>query len=117
MKKIVPAVAALLLAASIGAVYRGGEKPAGEPAIKLLKKVNPIYPEEAKKGKITGEVVLEVRIGKAGKVTEAKAVKSPDESLSKAAVDAVRQWEYEPVTKNGKAVEVKCSVTVNFRLK
>ncbi len=84
----------------------------------LVTKVIPKYPAEAKKEKITGEVVLEITIGVDGAVLDAKAVKSPDKNLSDAAVEAVKQWKYTPArTKEGKAVEVRATVTMNFKLK
>jgi TonB family protein len=84
--------------------------------VKLIKKVNPVYPEEAKKQGITGTVVCNIRIAESGKVTEVKVTETPHELLSKAAADAVGQWEYEPPTKNGKSVSVQADVTIRFRL-
>jgi TonB family protein len=92
-------------------------KPADSGMMKIVKKVAPAYPADAKTEKIQGTVVLDVTIGADGKVLDAKASKSPDERLSKAAIDAVKQWEFEPKRDDkGKAVKVKSTVTVNFRL-
>jgi D-alanyl-D-alanine endopeptidase (penicillin-binding protein 7) len=68
-------------------------KPAAERTI--VSKVNPTYPAEAKKDKIEGLVLLEVKIEKSGEVSSVKAVKGP-EVLRDAAASAVRQWRYEP---------------------
>jgi TonB family protein len=84
---------------------------------KILKKVPPAYPAEAKKEKVEGAVTLQVKIDETGKVTDATVSKSPDERLSKAAIDAVKQWEFEPGKVEGKPVKVKATITVNFRLK
>ena len=37
--------------------------------------------------------------------------------LAIAAVDAVRQWKFEPTLLNGKPVPIKMKVTIDFRLK
>jgi protein TonB len=83
----------------------------------LINKVNPKYPEEAKKEKVQGEVVLTAIISAEGKVLDVTVKKSVDERLSKAAIDAVKQWTYQPgKNARGKAVQVKSDITVNFRL-
>ena len=53
------------------------------------------------------------RIDPAGKVSEARVVRSIP-LLDKAAIDAVRQWEYTPTLLNGEAVPVLVTVTINF---
>jgi bla regulator protein blaR1 len=68
-------------------------RPAAERTI--VTKVNPTYPAEAKKDKIEGIVLLEVKVEKSGEVSSVKAVKGP-EVLRDAAASAVRQWRYEP---------------------
>ena len=83
----------------------------------LITKVDPKYPEEAKKEKVQGEVVVEAVIAADGKVLSVTAKKSPDERLSKAAIDAVKQWTFQPAKDaKGNKVQVKSSITVNFRL-
>ena len=84
---------------------------------KLTKQVNPRYPEDAKAEGVKGLVRLKVRINKEGAVEELEVEKSPDARLSTAAVDAVKQWVYEPTWLNGKPVDVISTVDVNFSLK
>ena len=109
--------AAMVMAGSAVGAGRSDEKAGESGQVKIVKKVAPAYPEEAKKEKIQGAVVLEVTIGVDGKVLAAKASKSPDERLAKAAIEAVKQWEFEPTRDGkGKALQVKSSITVNFRL-
>jgi TonB family protein len=92
----------------------GESRPSKEP--KLVHKVNPVYPEDAKKDKIEGLVLLEIRVGKDGAVTAVR-VKSGHENLREAAVAAVRQWRYEPTLgPDGKPTEVALTITINFRL-
>ena len=86
----------------------------GEP--RLVHKVNPVYPPEAKKDHIQGVVHVATRLGKDGAVAEAKATDG-HATLAEAAVAAVRQWRYEPVLgPDKKPVEVNFTITINFRL-
>ena len=86
----------------------------GEP--RLVHKVNPVYPPEAKKDHLEGVVHIDTRLAKDGSVAEAKATDGHP-TLAEAALAAVRQWRYEPVLgPAGKPVEVRLTITVNFRL-
>jgi D-alanyl-D-alanine endopeptidase (penicillin-binding protein 7) len=69
--------------------------PKRGPARKIVSKVNPAYPPEAKKDKVEGIVLLDVTIERSGEVSKVNVVKGP-EALREAAVAAVRQWRYEP---------------------
>ncbi len=84
---------------------------------RLIKSVNPVYPEAARKARISGAVILNVKTDKQGNIIDVMVLKSVDEALSQAAVAAVKQWKYEPFVKDGKAVEVVFTVTVMFKLK
>jgi TonB family protein len=83
--------------------------------LKLVSQVHPIYPPEAKKARIQGAVVLEVVISKEG-VPEHIVVQSGPEELRVSALDAVRQWRYEPYLLNGDPVEVETTITVTYEL-
>jgi TonB family protein len=82
---------------------------------KLLVKVQPVYPAEAKAQGIEGQVRLQAILGKEGKV-ENLQVLSGDSLLAAAALDAVRQWQYETTLLNGNPVEVVTEIDVNFTL-
>jgi TonB family protein len=87
------------------------------PVIKVavpIKRVEPIYPESARAMGIRGTVVIAAIIDKDGKIKDAKIVSSPEASLSAAALDAVRQWRYEPTVGGGQAYEVNTTITLNF---
>ena len=84
---------------------------------KLIKKVNPIFPEEARKKGISGVVILSVRADEQGNIVRVKIVKSPHELLSKAAAEAVKQWKYEPMLIKGKPMPIIFTVTMTFKLK
>ena len=77
--------------------------------------VAPAYPAQAKANGVYGIVILEVTIDANGNVTGTKVLRSiPD--LDQAAIDAVRQWKYEPTLLNGQPTPIVMSVTVNFTL-
>jgi TonB family protein len=83
--------------------------------LKLVKKVTPAYPPEAKEARIQGTVRLEVTVGKDGSVVNIK-LENGHPLLAQAAVEAVQQWEFAPVQKNGQAVEVITTIDLNFTL-
>jgi TonB family protein len=89
--------------------------PAGEMMKYVLTKVPPVYPEDAKKARIQGKVVLDAIIGKDGTVENLKVVSGPD-PLQQSAFDAVRQWTYKPFLVNGDPVEVKTTINVIYTL-
>jgi TonB family protein len=76
----------------------------------------PIYPLEAKKAGVQGAVVLAAVIGVDGSVQSLKTLHSPSPLLSDAAMDAVKQWKYQPYVLKGTPVEVDTTITVNFTL-
>jgi len=81
----------------------------------LTHRVEPEYPEEARRQGIQGAVVLNVNIDPDGAVQEIKWVNGPP-LLAQAATDAVKQWRFKPQTANGHRVAMKTMVTLNFRL-
>ncbi len=72
-----------------------------------------MYPAIAKSAQVQGDVVIEATIDEAGKVADARVVKSVP-MLDQAALDAVRQWEYRPSLLNGVPTPVVMTVTVKF---
>ena len=79
---------------------------------------NPVYPQSMKDAGIEGAVPLEAVIAGDGSVQTVRVLTAgvhPD--LAIAAVDAVRQWKFEPTLLNGKPVPIKMKVTIEFRLK
>jgi TonB family protein len=81
----------------------------------LIKKVNPIYPPEARSAYIQGTVVLRAEISKTGDITDLELLDGPIE-LAGSAVDAVRQWKYRPYLLVGEPVTVETQITVNYTL-
>lgn len=75
----------------------------------------PVYPQAAKTANISGTVILHVIIAKDGSVQTVQYI-SGHPLLMKAAMDAVKQWKYEPTTLNGEPLEVDTTVSVDFTL-
>lgn len=81
----------------------------------LLRHVPPVYPQQAKDNHVQGVVVLEASIRKDGTVENLKVINGPA-LLIQAAIEAVKQWVYNPVLLNGEPVIAVTTVTVNFAL-
>ena len=81
----------------------------------LIQKVQPVYPKKARKHRIQGTVVLKAVIGKDGIMKDLQVVSGPPE-LTKAALDAVKQWRYKPYLLDNEPVEVETTINVNFTL-
>jgi TonB family protein len=88
-------------------------------ATKLAYQVKPIYPETLQQQGIEGTVLLRAIITKDGSlyapsIVVISTLANPE--LAKAAIDAVKQWRYEPTLLNGEPVEVASTITVLFKL-
>jgi protein TonB len=84
-------------------------------AAKLTNKVTPMYPPLARQTRISGTVRLHAIIAKNGSVEQLEVI-SGHPLLVQAALDAVRQWKYQPTTLNGENVEVDTTIDVIFSL-
>jgi len=80
-------------------------------------KVMPVYPEKCREEKVEGLVILEVTTDKGGNVTVAQVLKDTHPELDRAAQEAIKQWKYEPVLKNGKPISAMFTVAVDFKLR
>ena len=89
---------------------------AGMTAPKLIQQVDPVYPEEARKNRIQGMVISEALIDRSGDVVDVKVVETADEVFNQPTIDAIRQWKFEPATKDGEPVDVIYVLTVNYAL-
>ena len=83
---------------------------------KLIKVVEPAYPEEARKKGLEGTVILSLKTDATGHVQDVMILRSIPQ-LNQAAIDAVKQWVYEPLVLDGKPTPVVFTVTVRFQLK
>jgi len=83
----------------------------------LVQRVEPVYPEIARRGRAEGKVVVEAVIDDRGVVQEPRVVQSTTiPLLNEEALKAVRQWRYRPALFRGKPVRVYVTVSVTFRL-
>jgi len=83
---------------------------------RLVKSIDPVYPEIARQAQVEGVVIVEARTDEKGNVEDARILRSIP-LLDQAAIDAVKQWKYEPAIINGKPQKVVITVTVRFMLK
>jgi len=96
-----------------GGPYRVG---GGVSAPRALYSPDPEYSEEARKAKYQGTVVLWVVVGPDGKPRDIRVSRTLGLGLDEKAIEAVRQWKFEPARKDGQPVAVQINVEVNFRL-
>jgi protein TonB len=113
--RLLPLLALCIASATLSAQDRvirvGGNV---QPPRKLVD-VAPVYPPDAREEGVSGVVILEVVVGTDGRVREdVETLRSPDDRLTRAATEAVRQWEYEVTQLNGEPVAVRFTVTINF---
>ena len=76
--------------------------------------VSPIYPPALAAQGVGGTVVLEATIGPDGHVRDIRSLRSPNEELTKAASDAMMQWEFTPTLLNGAPIAVIMTGTFSF---
>jgi protein TonB len=74
----------------------------------------PRYPQELLRARRRGTVYVVFHVDEAGRVAEAKVQRSTDAAFDAPALDAVRQWRFEPGTRNGRKVQFKMRVPITF---
>lgn len=82
----------------------------------IIKRVQPVYPPQARQMHLEGTVELQANIAESGSISSVKQLSGDRMILGRAAMDAVRQWKYKPYYLNGQPVEVETQITVNFKL-
>lgn len=96
-----------------GGVFRVG---GGVTAPRAIDAPDPEYSEEARKAKYQGTCLLWLIVGPDGKPHDIKVARALGMGLDEKAIEAVRNWKFEPAMLNGKPVAVQINVEVNFRL-
>ena len=96
-----------------GGAYRVG---GGVSAPKALYAPDPEYSEEARKAKYQGTVVLWLVVDAAGRPQQIRVQRALGMGLDEKAIEAVKQWKFDPAKKDGQPVPVMINVEVNFRL-
>jgi TonB family protein len=97
-----------------GGPYRPGS---GISPPRLLREVKPDYTEEARQRGVEGDVLLEIVVRRDGTVGEVKLLEGLGAGLDQRAVQAVRQWRFEPARRQGAPVDVMVEVAVEFKLR
>jgi periplasmic protein TonB len=95
-----------------GVFHIGGGVSAPRP----LFTPDPEYSEEARKAKYQGTCVLWLIVGSDGRPRDVRVSRALGMGLDEKAIQAVRQWKFEPAMKDGHAVAVQMNVEVSFRL-
>lgn len=82
----------------------------------ILSRVDPLYPELARRARIQGTVVLLMTVDDRGVPMQVRALDGHP-ALQEAAMQAARQWRFEPARMDGRPVAASFRLTLNFRLK
>ena len=79
--------------------------------------VSPVYPADAAAQGVGGVVILSAMIGTDGAVHDVTSLRSPNESLTQAASNAIIAWEFTPTLLNGSPIQTRMTATFNFQNK
>ncbi len=103
----------------VTAESRPGLPPRVSPELmdrQIVYKVDPVYPDAARRAGMQGLVVLDAVIAPDGTVKRLRPVAGPG-LLAQSALDAVQSWRYMPYRSGSQAVEVETTISVDFRLR
>jgi TonB family protein len=81
-----------------------------------IKTASPVYPKTALKDSLEGSVFLRVTIDEQGGVAKVEIEKGTRDDLNAAAIDAMKQWKFKPLTRKGTPVQASVVVPFRFRL-
>ena len=79
-------------------------------------KVNPEYPEDARRDKVEGTVWVKAVVRKDGTVKKVVILKSDNEVLNDPAIQAMLQWKFKPAVMDGQPVAVWVAIPFKFKL-
>lgn len=89
--------------------------PVNPPSV--TKRVQPVYPEEARLAGIEGEIVLKVVIQFDGTIGDIEVLESSGrDDFDQAAIECVRQWEFKPAMQSGIRVTMAVRMTIMFEI-
>jgi len=96
----------------------GGMDGVSKPVMVVSSRVQPNYPEMARKTGVKGPAVLQIIVLKDGTVGDIWILSSPSRDLGfdEAVIAAVRQWRFQPALKDGTPVDARWGVVVDFAL-
>ena len=85
------------------------------PGITPPKVVHQVAPEHPAEGfRIAGSVLIGLIVGTDGSPRDVRVLRSLDKAVDQNAVDAVKQWRFEPAKKEGESVAVRLSIEIRF---
>jgi TonB family protein len=87
-----------------------------EPPV-IDQRVEPAYPEGARRERVEGPVTIEAVITEEGCIKGVRVLKTLDPRLDFEAARAVSQWKYRPAHLDGRPVSVYLTVNVTYALK
>ena len=82
--------------------------------LKVIKRVAPVYPPVARQRLLSATVVVEATVNAEGKVSEVRMI-SGSPIFRESAIDAVKQWIYQPAKLNGQPIEQKTTIQLSFK--
>lgn len=83
----------------------------------LLNRIQPVYPSTAYRNREEGTVLLAILVDAEGRAAEVDVVSSSrSRDLDRAAIEAAKQWTFEPAVRDGRKVEARVEAPVTFRL-
>jgi TonB family protein len=110
-------LAPLALSLSVAAQPRVYEAGPGITLPSVIKEVRPDYTQDAKSRGVQGSVWMKTVIATDGRPTDITVTKSLDTDLDAAALNALKDWEFKPGTKDGEPVPVRVTIEMTFKLK
>jgi protein TonB len=102
------------IAGTGGGPYRPGS---GITPPSILREVKPVYTEEGRRRGVEGDVVMEVVVRADGTLGNVRMLQGLGSGLDQRAVDAVRQWRFNPARRHGTPVAVMVEIAVEFKLR
>lgn len=82
----------------------------------VLRRVDPIYPDFARRSRIQGPVVLMLTVDELGQPTQVQVLQGHP-VFHDVALQAARQWRFEPARLGGRPVAASFRLTLNFSLR
>lgn len=82
----------------------------------VIHRVEPDYPDEARKARFQGSVLVYVEVDEQGRIRSIRVEKPAGLGLDEKAIEAVKQWRFRPATRDGRPVAVPARIDVSFHL-
>jgi TonB family protein len=83
---------------------------------KLLHSVEPAFSAKSDEAFVEGTVTVSAVVTTHGVLTDMQVVKGLSAAQDRSALDALKEWRFEPGTKGGKPVNVRVKIQVDFHL-